>query len=102
MKLIDKDKLKDFPIRAETHWKEEGDNKFVSGIESVMDYIDEMPVVEAIPIAYIKKMMKDNAYIAGNATPKVERAYMDSNRTLKTLLDHWELFGKQWEREQNG
>lgn len=56
MRLIDADKLlKEFPIRINHYDKENGDFRYVLGIEAVMDYAKEMPTVEAIPITWIEK-----------------------------------------------
>ena len=56
MRLIDVDRLlKEFPIRINHYDKENGNFRYVLGIEAVMDYVKEMPTVEAIPIEWLKE-----------------------------------------------
>lgn len=56
MRLIDADKLsKEFPIRVNHYDKENGNFRYVLGIEAVMDYVKEMPTVESIPIEWLKE-----------------------------------------------
>ena len=46
MKLIDLEELQKFPIRINNYDKENGNLKFILGIEVVFDYIDSLPVIE--------------------------------------------------------
>ena len=52
MRLVDADELKKYPIRLDHYDKEHGDVNFVYGIESVLEYVDSMPTIEAEPIRY--------------------------------------------------
>ena len=45
-RLIDADALlRDFPIRLDHYDKEHGNKHFVYGVETVMDYVGEMPTI---------------------------------------------------------
>lgn len=45
MRLIDADKLQQFPIRANRCDKEHAETHFINGIESVMEYAELLPTV---------------------------------------------------------
>lgn len=47
MRLIDGDKLEGFPIRANSCDKEHANTHFINGIESVMEYAEHLPTVDA-------------------------------------------------------
>lgn len=47
MRLIDNDKLQEFPIRANHCDKEHANTHFINGIESVMEYAEQLPTVDA-------------------------------------------------------
>ena len=47
MRLIDGDKLEEFPIRANHCDKEHANTHFINGIESVMEYAEHLPTVDA-------------------------------------------------------
>jgi hypothetical protein len=47
MRLIDADKLQQFPIRANRCDKEHANTHFINGIESVMEYAERIPTVDA-------------------------------------------------------
>ena len=47
MRLIDGDKLQEFPIRANRCDKEHANEHFINGIESVMEYAEQLPTVDA-------------------------------------------------------
>lgn len=47
MRLIDADKLQQFPIRANRCDKEHANTHFINGIESVMEYAERLPTVDA-------------------------------------------------------
>jgi len=61
MRLIDVDRLlKEFPIRINHYDKENGNFRYVLGIEAVMDYVKEMPTVEAEPVRHGHWVRNDN------------------------------------------
>lgn len=47
MRMIDGDKLQEFPIRANHCDKEHANTHFINGIESVMEYAEQLPTVDA-------------------------------------------------------
>lgn len=50
MRLIDMDALMKYPIRINHYDKENGNENFVLGIESVLEYAENLPTVEAEPV----------------------------------------------------
>ena len=55
MRLIDADALeRDFPIRIGHYDKEHGNIHFVFGIESVLEYVNEMPTIDAVEVVHCK------------------------------------------------
>lgn len=87
MRLIDADKLqKEFPIRINHYDKENGDFRYVLGIEAVMDYVKEMPTVEAVPIGWLKKKYNE----ADNTGMGIEDW---------SVKDCYELVLEDWEKE---
>ena len=47
MRLIDGDKLQEFPIRANRCDKEHANKHFLNGIETVLEYAEQLPTVDA-------------------------------------------------------
>lgn len=47
MRLIDADKLQEFPIRANRCDKEHANKHFLNGIETVLEYAEQLPTVDA-------------------------------------------------------
>lgn len=47
MRLIDGDKLQEFPIRANRCDKEHANEHFLNGIETVLEYAEQLPTVDA-------------------------------------------------------
>lgn len=73
MRLIDGDKLQEFPIRANHCDKEHANTHFINGIESVMEYaellptvdaedIDNAPTVDAVEVVRCKNCRKFKTY----------------------------------------
>ncbi|WP_298481627.1 zinc ribbon domain-containing protein [uncultured Ruminococcus sp.] len=50
MRLIDADELMKYPIRINHYDKEHGNEDFVLGIESVLEYAENLPTIEAEPV----------------------------------------------------
>lgn len=50
MRLIDLDELLKFPIRLDHYDKENDNEHFVYGVETVLEYAENLPVVEAEPV----------------------------------------------------
>jgi hypothetical protein len=47
MRLIDGDKLQEFPIRANRCDEENANEHFINGIETVLEYAEQLPTVDA-------------------------------------------------------
>lgn len=47
MRLIDGDKLQEFTIRANRCDKEHANEHFINGIETVLEYAEQLPTVDA-------------------------------------------------------
>ena len=61
MRLIDADALNKFPIRLDHYDKEHGSESFVFGIESVLEYAECLPTVDAVPVSELLSL-RDNLY----------------------------------------
>ena len=61
MRLIDADELNKFPIRLDHYDKEHGNEDFVLGIESVLEYAEYLPTVAAVPVSELLSL-RDNLY----------------------------------------
>lgn len=58
MRLIDLDRLMEFPIRLDHCDTEHGDMTFVYGIESVLEYAEYLPIIDAVPVVRCKDCAK--------------------------------------------
>lgn len=47
-KYVKIDDIMQYPIRKDHYDRENGDENFIFGIESVMEYIEQLPTVELI------------------------------------------------------
>ena len=55
MRLIDGDKLQEFPIRANRCDKEHANKHFLNGIETVLEYAEQLPTVDAEVVVRCKE-----------------------------------------------
>lgn len=62
MRLIDGDKLQEYPIRANHCDKEHANEHFINGIESVMEYAEQLPTVDAEVVVRCKDCRKFKTY----------------------------------------
>lgn len=62
MRPIDGDKLQEFPIRANRCDKEHANEHFINGIESVMEYAEQLPTVDAEVVVRCKDCRKFKTY----------------------------------------
>lgn len=60
-RLISLDELNKFPIRLDHYDKEHGSEVFVLGIESVLEYAEYLPTVDAVPVSELLSL-RDNLY----------------------------------------
>lgn len=56
-RLIDLDELLEFPIRLNHYDKEHGDINFVYGIETVLEYAENLPINDTAEILNQEKFM---------------------------------------------
>lgn len=54
MRLIEGDKLQEFPIRANHCDKEHANTHFLNGIETVLEYAEQLPTVDAEVVVHCK------------------------------------------------
>lgn len=59
MRLIDLDELLKFPIRLDHYDKENGDEHFAYGVEAVLEYAENLPVVDAVPVHHAHWVFRD-------------------------------------------
>ena len=62
MRLIDGDKLQEFPIRANRCDKEHANEHFINGIETVLEYAEQLPTVDAEVVVRCKDCRKFKTY----------------------------------------
>ncbi len=55
MRLVDADKLQEFPIRANRCDKEHANKHFLNGIETVLEYAEQLPTVDAEVVVRCKE-----------------------------------------------
>lgn len=65
MRLIDADKLQEFPIRANRCDKEHANKHFLNGIETVLEYAELLPTVDAVPVVRCKDCKYSYADLEG-------------------------------------
>ena len=53
--LIDREALKQFPVRRDHYDEENGNENFISGVESVLEYAEQLPTVDAVPVVRCKE-----------------------------------------------
>ena len=95
MRLIDADKLKEYPIRLDHYDKENGSKAFVYGVESVLEYADYLPTVKAIPIEWLSEKHKQMDKV-WKTSDTVDEAFQASD-----VLYAIELVKDLWEREND-
>ena len=62
MRLIDGDKLQEFPIRANHCDKEHANEHFLNGIETVLEYAAQLPTVDAEVVVRCRDCRKFKTY----------------------------------------
>ena len=65
MRLIDADKLQEFPIRANRCDKEHANKHFLNGIETVLEYAEQLPTVDAEVVVRCKDCKYSYADLEG-------------------------------------
>lgn len=115
MRLIDLDELLKFPIRLDKYDKKNGNEHFVFGIETVLEYAENLPIVDAVDkelyeqckfdkdIAeeQLKKIVrcKDCKYSSPNGKYGCSLITDDGSREMGLLADDYCSFGERKEEE---
>ena len=115
MRLIDLDELLKFPIRLDKYDKKNGNEHFVFGIETVLEYAENLPTVDAVDrelyeqckfdkdIAeeQLRKLVrcKDCKYSSPNGKYGCNLITDDGSREMGLLGDDYCSYG---EREDDG
>ena len=55
---IKREELMKFPIRRNHYDKKHGDEHFINGIETVLEYAENLPTVDAVPVVRCKDCQK--------------------------------------------
>ena len=55
-KYIKLEDLMKFPIRLDHYDKEHGDVNFIYGIETVLEYAENLPTIDAVPVSELEKL----------------------------------------------
>ena len=55
-KYINLEELMKFPIRRNHYDKEHGNEDFIYGIETVLEYAENLPTINAVPVSELKKL----------------------------------------------
>lgn len=76
MRLIDADKVKEYPIRLDHYDKVNGSKQFVLGVESVLEYVDYLPTVDAIPVWYIIRWYEKRYKLGSTVADDWERGLL--------------------------
>ena len=53
---IEREELMKFPIRLNHYDKEHGNEAFVYGIETVLEYAENLPAADAVPVSELEKL----------------------------------------------
>lgn len=59
--LISRKALMQFPIRRDHYDRENGSEEFISGIETVLEYAESLPAVDAAPVVHGRWIEKQEA-----------------------------------------
>lgn len=59
---IDRGKLMQFPIRRENCDKDHANEHFINGIETVMEYVENLPAADVASVAHGRWLHTDSAY----------------------------------------
>lgn len=60
--LISREALMQFPIRRDHYDRKNGSSNFVNGIETVLEYAQNLPAVDAVPVVHGWWINQDSTY----------------------------------------
>lgn len=70
---IEKEALRQFPIRKDHYDKENGDEHFIFGIEAVLEYAENLPAADVTPVRHgrwidvqEKRLFGDHYFLCSN------------------------------------
>ena len=70
-RLIDLDELLKFPIRIDHYDKEHGNEHFVYGIETVLEYAENLPIIDSAQVVKVETNIYDKEEIYPDCTVQV-------------------------------
>lgn len=100
MRLIDAEELMKFPLRRDNYDRENGNEHFINGIETVLEYAETMPTVDAVPVI----RCKDCKYFIADTTTEtfVCVTHSCTNDVMDMSFTVWEDNYCSWaERRDN-
>lgn len=59
---IERGALMQFPIRRDHYDRENGNEHFINGIETVLEYAEQLPTVDAVPVVRCRDCRKFKTY----------------------------------------
>lgn len=59
---IERGALMQFPIRRDHYDRKNGNKHFINGIESVLEYAENLPTVDAVPVVRCRDCRKFKTY----------------------------------------
>ena len=59
---IERGALMQFPIRRDHYDRKNGNKHFINGIESVLEYAENLPAVDAVPVVRCRDCRKFKTY----------------------------------------
>ena len=59
---IERRALMQFPIRRDCYDRKNGNKHFINGIESVLEYAENLPAVDAVPVVRCRDCRKFKTY----------------------------------------
>lgn len=77
MRPIDGDKLQESPIRANRCDKEHANEHFINGIETVLEYAEQLPTVDAVYVTRCKNCRSYNKPKTGWCEVHLDREHPD-------------------------
>ena len=89
--LISREALMQFPIRWNHYDEENGSKEFISGIETVLEYAQNLPAVDAVPVVHGTRVHR----ISNGEFPPSKK-YVLIYCGASPWSDSDDLYGKFW------
>lgn len=81
---IERGALMQFPIRRDHYDRKNGNKHFINGIESVLEYAENLPTVDAVPVVRCKDCKSCRKL---NRKDRIEEAYAEGVLWCKNQSD---------------